>query len=56
MTEEYFLGGGLMEAPPKMQKISLVVEGGLLIILSTFVSYIQKELRKVSVSQRLTTS
>lgn len=35
----------------QMQKISLLVEVGTLVILDTFVSYIQKDLRKVSINQ-----
>ena len=41
---------------PPNAKLSLVMETGIWIIFSAFVSYIQKDLRKVSVNQRLTIS
>lgn len=37
----------------KCKKVSFTVEAGILIILLTFVTYIQKDPRKVSVDQRV---
>lgn len=51
----HFLGG-LMEAPHQRQKTSLVTEAGILIIFSTSVSYIQKDLREGWVNQTRTIS